>query len=76
MNDEIAHPVIKIVSAASVSAASVVGFTLADAASVTTIIASTLGAIYTIWLLSELLWKRVFKPLFIRRGWFGYGRGK
>jgi len=69
MNDniEISHPVTKVVSAWTA-----VGITSwADAASAATFIASALAALYTLLLLSEWFWKRVWRPLFARFGWFG-----
>ena len=67
MNDNIDHPVIKVASAWTA-----VGITSwAEAASAGTFFASALAAIYTFALLCEWFWKRVWRPLFARFGWFG-----
>ena len=71
MNDNIDHPVIKVTSAWAA-----VGLTgWAEAAHVGTFFASALASIYTLALLSEWFWKRVWRPLFVHFGWFGLGQG-
>ena len=68
--DKIAAPVAK-----SVALWSLVGFSsLADAASIATMIAGFLAAFYSLLLVSEWFWKRLWKPLFVHFGWFGYTR--
>ena len=59
MNDDIKHP------AAKFSAGVAVWFT----AKSWNEIAAMLGALYTLCLLTEWLWKRLLKPLAQRRGW-------
>lgn len=63
MNDDttIQHPVLKVVSAVIVTAG---GLTWGE-------IASIMASIYTLCLITEWIWKRLIKPLAIRKGWMG-----
>jgi len=70
MDDNIQFPIAK-----AASAWAAVGVTSwAEAASAATVIASALAALYTLLLLSEWFWKRLWKPVFVRYGWFGFKR--
>lgn len=72
MNDklEITAPVAKVLTLWGL-----VGFSsLADAAAFATIVASFLAGLYSFLLVSEWFWKRLWRPLFIRLGWFGMRR--
>lgn len=60
MNEHIEHPAIKAVSA--VIAASVATVTWSQ-------VAAILASLYTAILIGEWAWKRMIKPLAIRRGW-------
>lgn len=68
--DKIAAPVTKVVTAWSLVGVS----NLAEAATLFTAIASALAAFYTFLLMSEWFWKRLWKPLFMHLGWFGFKR--
>lgn len=57
--DSVQHPVLKV---ASVGVAWLGGMTWGE-------FASFLAALYTVCLLTEWMWKRVLKPLALRRGW-------
>lgn len=66
--DKIAAPVAK-----SVALWSLVGFSsLADAASFATMIAGFLAAFYSLLLVSEWFWKKLWKPVFTHFGLFGF----
>ncbi|MDO9114513.1 MAG: hypothetical protein Q7U63_12070 [Polaromonas sp.] len=68
--DKIAAPVAK-----SVALWSLVGFSsLADAASFATMIAGFLAALYSLLLVCEWFWKKLWKPVFTHFGWFGLKR--
>lgn len=68
--DKIAAPVAK-----SVALWSLVGFSsLADAASFATMIAGFLAAFYSLLLVSEWFWKKLWKPVFTHFGLFGFRR--
>lgn len=68
--DKIAAPVAK-----AVTLWSLVGFSsLADAASFATMLAGFLAAFYSLLLVCEWFWKRLWKPLFTHFGWFGMKR--
>ena len=60
MQDEcVNHPILKLIS---VGGAWFIGVTWGERASM-------LAAIYTLCLIFEWLWKRLVKPLALRRGW-------
>ena len=59
MNDDIKHPVAKGISAGAIFLG---GMTWGE-------LASMLAALYTLCLLIEWAWKRLFKPLLQSRGW-------
>lgn len=68
--DKITAPVAKVVTLWSV-----VGFSsLADAASFATMLAGFFAAFYSLLLVCEWFWKRLWKPVFIHFGWFGFKR--
>jgi len=72
MNDnlEISAPVAKLVTIWGLF-----GFSsMAEAASFATMLAGFIAAFYSLLLVGEWFWKRLWKPLFIRMEWFGYKR--
>ena len=48
--------------------------TMAEAASFATMLAGFIAAFYSMLLVTEWFWKRLWKPLFMRLEWFGYKR--
>lgn len=71
------HDIEKITApvAKSIALWSLVGFSsLADAAAYATMIAGFLAAFYSLLLVCEWFWKRLWKPLFTHFGLFGLKR--
>lgn len=72
MNDqhaEIATPVAKTLTMWATIAAGIGVNTWAEAASFASFCAAALGALYSMLLLLEWFWKRIWRPLGVKLGW-------
>lgn len=72
MNDqhaEIAAPVAKTLTMWATIAAGIGVNTWAEAASFASFCAAALGALYSLLLVAEWFWKRVWRPLAVKLGW-------
>jgi hypothetical protein len=73
MNDQatehIAAPVVKTVTMWAAIAAGIGVQTWADAASFATFCAAAVGTLYSLILMTEWFWKKVWRPLAVHFGW-------
>ena len=67
--EQIAAPVAKAVTMWAVIAGGIGVQTWAEAASFATFVAAAIGAIYSLCLLTEWFYKRIWRPLFVSFGW-------